>query len=365
MIMKDSSDSHPTNARQQGERGIDLGGVFKLRFEPGLLPFLEKKFKCWESEVNRPELMIRAGASSTAMTLVDTNRGYSSDSYQILRGGSTYQVSSEGIQCDGPIEEDFLEYKVLIPVINRMLAKRGHYIAYASGVVLDGKAILFPAISGVGKTSLLLEFMSRGASYLGNTSILVGGNGRCIMYSPYINFKERNVTMFPELEESLFEHDDEGRAMQKRFSFHHMALSMKGGNPASRIVRDNLISRFYFTYYADINRIFPDREKVTSAPVGQVFYLERRPGEPVVIESDPKELARIVAGSEWVNPDHGGGSHNILAGMAGLDFCAMEDYRRVFEDLFSHGECHRVRIPHTSSRALIKKIANDIERCID
>jgi hypothetical protein len=213
----------------------------------------------------------------------------------------------------------------------------------------------------VGKTSLLLEFMSRGASYLGNSSILVDGNGHCTMYSPYINFKERNVAMFPELQGRLFQNDDEGRAKRKRFSFHHMALSMKGANPATKIVRENLISRFYFTYYTDINRVFPDREKVTSAPVDQVFYLERRQGEPVVIDSSPKELAKIVANSEWVNPDHGGCCHNTLAEMAGLEFCVKEDYRRVFEDLFSHGKCHRVRVPHTSSRAVIKKIADDVE----
>ncbi len=350
---------------QKGERDIDLGNMFRLRFEPGILPYLERKFKCWENDFELPDLVVHHRSLSRGGTLLAANLSYSPGSYQIIRGRATYQVSSDGIYCDGPIDESFFEYEVLMPTINRLMAKNDQYIAYASGVVMDGRAIIFPAISGVGKTSLLLELMSRGAKYLGNSGILVKGDGTCTMYSPFINFKERNVAMFPELQADLFEANSEGRALKKRLSFHRMALSIKGENLASKYVRDNLISRFYFTENVDVNKLFPNREMAISAKASHFFYLERKEDEPVVIESNPKELANIVGISEWINPGHGGCCHNTLAEMAGLDFCAMNDYRRVFENLFSHGKCHRARIPRTSSRAVIKKIADEIERSLD
>jgi hypothetical protein len=211
---------------------------------------------------------------------------------------------------------------------------------------------------------MLLEFMSRGAFYLGNNNVIVNGDGRCTVHSPYVSFKERNIARFPELQDRIFESTDEDRESQKRLSFHRMALSMKGRNPATRLVKENLMSRFNFTHYADVNRLFPDRKKVIDAPIAHAFYLERMAGDPLVIDSSPKELAQIVANSEWIFPDNGGYSHNTLAEMAGLDRCVKEDYARVFEDLFSHAECHRVRIPHPSSRSLISKIVDEIDPTI-
>ena len=66
-------------------------------------------------------------------------------------------------------------------LINLIGSQYGFYLLFASGVAVDGRAILFTGDSGVGKSTLCLELIQQGASYIGDDLVLVYQKGEQAM----------------------------------------------------------------------------------------------------------------------------------------------------------------------------------------
>ena len=352
-----------TDRSERGARDWDFGGILRIHADQDY-PYLQMKWQSWKAGPANHDLQIAKGEASKNWVLLEANRAICDGTYQIRSQDAIYEVGADRIICQGPVNENFLEHEVVIPVINRMAAKKGHYLAYASAVSHKGKIIIFPGISGSGKTSVILEFLMRGASYIGNNHTFIDRKGTCTLYSPMIGFKERNAAMFPELVAGLSTDEKERRMQEKRLSFHQLGTSINARNFVTRYIRDQFVSRFYFLQEASYDRLFPRCEVPVSGPVAHAFLLERGMAEPRVIEAASEDLAKLATTSDWVYSGNGGNCHNALAEAVGLDFCTKADYQSVFADFFAHARCHRVRIPPQATRETIRKTVDEIERIV-
>lgn len=70
-----------------------------------------------------------------------------------------------------------LLYGIIEPVFLAWMALHGRTLLHCSTVVKDGKAFVFPAWSGVGKTSLLSYFMQAGWDYLCDDIAILSSDG--------------------------------------------------------------------------------------------------------------------------------------------------------------------------------------------
>ena len=344
---------------------LDFDGIFKVRMERGSFPFLEKKLSIWESSFEHPDLTVSKGEVSNEAFPMSSHQNdaeadglVSEKGYQIIHKNSIYEIESDRITCKGSVLELYLEYMVIMPVINRMITQQGNFLAHAAGVSVNGGVLILPGISGTGKTSVMLELLSRGAAYMGNNNVFINRSGRCTLYSPWISFPERNARLFPELMVRLFPSSKERRRHEKRLSFYQMGMSLNGRNFVSRYLKSNLVSRFFDTPYAKYDEMFPGCKAKKSGTVTHAFLLERRRADPRVIKAGPEEIAKLATMSDWIADSN---SHNILAELAGLRFCTRNDINELFTDFFGHAECYRIRIPANETRKGIKETADMIE----
>jgi hypothetical protein len=352
-----------TGPSEHSTRDWDFGGIFRIHADQDY-PLLQADWQSWKKETSKYELRISNGETSEDCVPVDSDKAVRDGSYQIRFRNAIYEVGANQIICQGSINESYLEHEVVIPTINRMVAKKGHYLAYASAVSHNGKVLIFLGVSGSGKTSAILEFLSRGASFMGDNNIFIDDKGTCTLYSPMIGFPERNAKVFPELVAQLFTDGKERRRQEKRLSFYNLGTSIKPSNFITRYAHDQFVSRFYFSHDAKFNRLFPQSSALVSGSVAEAFFLEPGTGGTRITEAKSEDLAKLATTLEWVYPNTGGSSHNTLAEAAGLEFCMKDDYRRVFEGFFSHARCHRVHMPLQANREVMRKTVDAIEKTI-
>lgn len=66
-------------------------------------------------------------------------------------------------------------------LINVIGSQYGYYLLFASCVAVDGEALLFTGNSGVGKSTLCMELIRQGATYIGDDLVLVYLDGKKAM----------------------------------------------------------------------------------------------------------------------------------------------------------------------------------------
>jgi hypothetical protein len=352
-----------TSPSEHAARDWDLGGIFKIHADQDY-PTLQTDWQSWKVEPSKHELRVSNGETSKNCVPVDSDKAVCDGSYQIRFRNAIYEVGANQIISQGSVNESYLEHEVVIPTINRMVAKKGHYLAYASAVSHNDKILIFLGVSGSGKTSATLEFLSRGASFMGDNNIFIDDKGTCTLYSPMIGFPERNARVFPELVARLFTDGRERRRQEKRLSFYNLGTSMNPHNFITRYARDQFVSRFYFSHDSAFNRLFPQNNARVSGLVAEAFFLESGTGGTRITEAKSEDLAKLATTLDWVYPNSGGSSHNTLAEAAGLEFCTKDDYSRVFESFFAHARCHRIHMPFQTSREEMRRMVNEIEKTI-
>ncbi|MDD1767351.1 MAG: hypothetical protein LUQ27_02120, partial [Methanomassiliicoccales archaeon] len=221
-------------------QGYDFGGIVRLRLETRLALLLHNKFEYWEREVDSPDLTVRMGVVNPEIlrdpwsgTSCATREGIpvvismpqiadmmvtSQDCYRIIQKDAVYGISSGGrVVCDGAVSDLYLEHNILRPVINNLIVPRGAFLAHASAVALGKNVLVF--IGETGKTSILLELLSRGASYMANEYLFLERSGNCTLYSTWMGVEERHLNMFPELMQTAFVDRRERDRQERRVSF--------------------------------------------------------------------------------------------------------------------------------------------------
>ncbi len=338
----------------------DFNGKFAMRVEEGLLPLLEEQFSYWRSQkdLERIDLIIRRGELSPG-SLIQATKDYS-----FFDGGFVRYEGNGGIEfrpgmivIQGRVDESRIESDFIRWCLNQVLMRKGWCLAHASAIVYQGKTILLPAMSGSYKTSLMLEFLSRGADFMGDDRVMVGQEGEMALYPRWIHMLEHNWLFFPELLETAFPDRVEKMANEKRLRKYRKGLAMKGSNPWSRYLKEHYQSSFYCDWMVQPEKIFPSSKVVNRSKVDHAFFLEQCKANPTIVDSSPSRLARLSAASYELE---GSGLVHNLNIAAGIDYLDHTHRRNVMERFFRNARCYEVRITRLENRAGVAKIVDEL-----
>lgn len=339
---------------------FDINGLFAMRIEDGLLPSLEKQFSYWRSRkrLGKIDLDIKSGKVSPGSPIRATK------DYSFFDGG--FIVSEENgktefkpgtITIEGRIEESYIESNLIRWWLNQVLLRKGWCLGHASAVVYQGKTILLPAMSGSFKTSLMLEFLSRGADFMGDDRVMIGEEGEMALYPRWIHMMEHNWLFFPELLERAFPNKAERMAYENRLLKYHKGLAMKGGNPWTRYLKEHYASFYFCDSIVQPEKIFPASRTVLNSKVDYAFFLEKCSAIPTIVDSSPTRLANLSVSSYELE---GSGLLQNLSIAAGIDHLDYTHRMKVMERFFGKARCFEVRIPGLGSRDEIVKMVDEL-----
>jgi len=128
--------------------------------------------------------------------LVD-NKYYIKDDYIYFK--DSYKLASWEAEITGfetgqivvNIKSNFLGHLFYDGYIIEFLIKfialqKGYCFLHAAGVAKDGKAVLFPARSGTGKTTLAMALVNDGWDYIGDDLVIVGTEGKKVFKDTFV-----------------------------------------------------------------------------------------------------------------------------------------------------------------------------------
>ena len=88
---------------------------------------------------------------------------------------------------------------VLEPVLYFTLPALGHTFVHAAGLAHDDKGLLIIGHSNVGKTSLALEMVMNGYSFLGDDLTILSSKGEILSFPKPVKLEGHNITERPEI----------------------------------------------------------------------------------------------------------------------------------------------------------------------
>lgn len=209
----------------------------------------------------------------------------------------------EHIQMSPNIDHYLVAYIVEFELRKR-LASDGYTLIHASGVEMDGKALLFPSWRYTGKTNTMITFLQAGADYLSDDRLWVGADGTVQGYPVPVNMMPSNIESYPGLSSMTRSEKLRLQACEELYD----RLDAK---------RSPLDKAAYFAtkFYLDpdlgrelvpINKLMPGSEFVEQAKIGSVISLRttlESPQNRVGVEeiSGQDAVADIMAIShyEW------------------------------------------------------------------
>ena len=362
-----------------------MEGIVSIRMENGVAPFTHKKLERFRRDpLASPDITLeRNNLSGLLRTDPHDQTYYSSgtelpvvidysftdellvgpDAYQIVNRKSIYEIGQGRISCDGNINESFLEFGVLRPAINNIIVPKGCFLARASAVLWHDRVLVFLGDHKVGKTSLLLAMLARGASPLGTEYMFMSRDGSCTAYSPYVGLNEWHLRLLPELAGSAYPVPADRKKHERELSLYRMGLSLKESNFILRNAKRLLTSRFYFDLYCPVTRIFPKCQLIEKGKATHVFNLEKRGGSRGVVESTPEQIASLNASLYWIWE---GNHHSLLSDLVGLEHCTLEELREVLTGFLSAAQCHSLVVgPESlSTREVLLKQVDAIEAMV-
>lgn len=362
----------------------DVCGRFVVGFERGLCPEFQNKLEHRKANGSKCDLLIvrknagpRIETSSkeklsfvdddylpivVAMRPVADEMLVGTGSYEIVRQGGAYAVSPGRIECRGKLIDSWLEHGLFRPILNNHLASEGALLAHGGAVSYEGKVLLFLGESG--KTSILLELMSRGAEYMADEYSLLDSDGNCTMYTPVMWMDDRHFIYFPELLEKCFPDRRTRKKVEKNISFFRMGyLTFRGDNFISRQARELLTTKCYFeglTCRFDVP--FPGSRSREKGKIEHVFHLEYR-GKPGSVQpAQAHEIAQAEAAVMSIRQGH----HSILAKLAGMRHTSLEELTSTYARAIGKAECHhmtasmRENRDRKSVRAIVDSILDEV-----
>ena len=169
---------------------VDLHGVVGLRFVgpgPRDAAAVRRELGAFETPLARqPDLVVRFVDRLEARVLryVELGRsGFTDDGFVVLahgrrRAGVRLPFDRLDGPCEVVCERGRRALPVLLPVIKLLALRKGFVPLHASAFEYRGAGVIAAGWAHGGKTSALLAFAERGAAYVGDDLVLLGGDGR-------------------------------------------------------------------------------------------------------------------------------------------------------------------------------------------
>ncbi len=362
-----------------GNVTYDFNGIVRVRLQRDLSPLMQDKLRRWESEGGKPDITIEKGKLEGSLASNPwTDLSYSTGpglpavigikptahemivkpgAYDLVRRGAIYQIRPGKVVCDGSIEDSYLEYGIIRPIINNAIVPRGCYLAHASAVSWKGDVLLFMGDRSLGKTTLLLELLHRGAAYVGNEYVFIDGAGVCTMYTDWVNLGAHHFDLYPRCLEAAYPTKKEQNRIETNVSFRRLATAIPPTSSTLRLARNYLTTKFHHDLDCPIGRVCPRASVATSGRVKHVFHLQKRTIKGGIGPCDPLLIAQVESAAYWMRE---GNHHSLLAGLAGMEACSLEETRGTIARSLENAECHALGVGPTSMTT-----REEIEDCVD
>jgi len=341
---------------------FDFDGVLKLRLDDSLFHSLIKEFEVWKSEFEKPDLTVERGRVEKKGMYVTSTYSAGDGFYTILYEDGIYRIEGDRIVCDGRTSEEYLEGKVTQHRLNQLFMQRDWCIIHASAVSIGGKAVIFPAMGGVGKTNLMLELLSRGAKFIADDHIIIGKNGRLMSYPRWVNVLEYNLAMFPELYDRVIPDRAGQRQQKRRLWLYRKARDMEGKNPVTDMVKARTMAWYYFSHRVRSDLLFPSATLERSGKISHAFYLRREDSGKTIVPSTFERVARLSSASTF--PNETDLMHKICSEIAGMPYFSMDKRKEICLGAYEEAKCHEIYMGKYQTRPRLKSIADEIESTV-
>ncbi|MBM2834108.1 MAG: hypothetical protein HW406_1269 [Candidatus Brocadiaceae bacterium] len=223
---------------------------------------------------------------------------------------------------------------------------QGSSFIHASSIEKDGKAVLFVAAGGVGKTSIMLQILKKaGWRYLSDDLSIIDSDGRVYFNPKYIQIYPYNVNNDPELYNLLMN----GRGIIDKLNWYYRKYRYGESSVRRRVDP----------------RIFFGREKVSnSASINKVINMVRTGVKDFEMdEINPHAVSNIASEilSFEINPFF---KYSCLCNGGGTDspFPKIEEVkeraRQRFQEILKNIPCYQLRVP-------LKATPSDLYEYID
>lgn len=344
----------------------NINDILRIRFDGDFLLTIQEEFSPWKNDmddITQVDITIEKGKIENIGIPMNDNLSITEDSYCVRNFTSVCSITPDRIIVDGDPSHDFFEDQILQPTMNRLFVSKGWCISHCSAVTYNGNTIVFPAFGGAGKTGLMLEFMDAGANYIADDHLLLGKDGRCVLYPRHIHLLEYNFRMFPELFGRVFPDKNERETQRKRLERYRAGLGMRGDNIISRVLRRNLTSRYYFECHVAPERLFSESRIQKESKITHAFFILRKTDEDVIKRSNPSRIAELAAASSWMNES--AWQHNLIARLVGFTYHSFEDRKDILDQCFQKSECYEVYVGKRYERKELDKIFSEIKAIVE
>ena len=243
---------------------FNIHGVgLRIEGDPALEGFFKEEYRYFLAEsLDKVDLLIKA---------VDKVSGSECELVS-MREGRKYMVIPFSRLSEDPVvvlyERGLMPAFVIYmtePLVTILAARLGLALIHACCIVDKDRCIVFPSWGGVGKTSIVLHFMSQGFGYMADDWVFVGLDGCAYAYPRRIRIYSYNLKAFPWLKKKL----------KNKLKFIRMEVmdffSRKAPWRFARIVFKKFTP--YYSVHAD--QLFPGCLIPRKKPISCVFLMRR------------------------------------------------------------------------------------------
>jgi len=228
-------------------------------------------------------------------------------------------------------------YYIYMPMIQLALLRKGASLAHCSAIEKNGRAVIFPAWGGVGKTSIMSRFLDEGWRFISDDSSVICDDG-----SVFTHPLPMHIYKYHEKQSSgLVARMLENSPLTDRLLWRGLSLFKKP---------DTLVR------WVPPEKVFGFEKLCESANIGRVVHLHRAEGlanfrvETVM----PAELAKVMASTIM---DEINGLSSIAIAVNSVQVSSIiPDISQVFGKIadiysmaFSSASCYMVTLPSSSN----------------
>jgi hypothetical protein len=258
-------------------------------------------------DVDIPDIKIsciRELSSIKVNTLLGAPKEYFTvveDDYVFAKHGESVRVNQDftEIRASHGAPPDLVRMLMELK-IRHALVDEGFSMVHASGVVYNGKAIIFPAWRHTGKTNTVLSFLQKGASFLADDRLLLGSDGTVLGYPTDLHLLSYNYRSFPSIAPQSILSKVRGAVSRNlnATTSQRNSILFKGIN----LMNDAVVTE---DHWLSVKDVFPDSNLVFQTNLNSIVLLRTTTrGNPYIVDISCSELAtalRAINFREWDN----------------------------------------------------------------
>ncbi|HYE75865.1 MAG TPA: hypothetical protein VEF04_21150, partial [Blastocatellia bacterium] len=191
------------------------GACFLFQFaDPALRQLVQTHwgpFAVSLSEIKDVQAVLQFPDEEPALSKLKHWQSYSSEHFLFVSDGKRYLLT--GYMYDHPWQfhcralpdwnAEFIYYYIVEPILLDLLKTSGILVWHSAAVVRDGMAILLPGVSGSGKSTTTLNFLSLGYRFLADDMILLRRRDdglEAFGYETGLYLTDKSIHLLPEWE---------------------------------------------------------------------------------------------------------------------------------------------------------------------